>query len=150
MIPTDLRALSRERLGRDGGRRTGPQRGHRRALDHRELLPGLGVGEQDLAADDRQSLGAVPGKRGHPLEQGEAVAERGHRPEVAVRRAVEIDLRRHRPFAAAVALEGLAGPLDRARGVDRSEDRLAGDDRDLGHARILRAMSLGASAGLNW
>ena len=63
----------------------------------------------DRAAHHRQAPGAVARERGHPLEQRQPVAARRHRPEVAVRRAVEVDLRRHHPLAARVALERLAG-----------------------------------------
>src|SRR5215207_1786150 len=98
--PDRARALGRQRFGGDRGRGAGPERGDRGALDHRQLLSRLGVGKEDLAPNHRQALGAVARKRGHPLEQRQPIAAGGHRPEVAVRRAVKVDLRRHFPLAA--------------------------------------------------
>ena len=81
-------------------------------------------------------LALLPGNEVTHLSRASPSPQRRHRPEVAVRRAVQVDLRRHRPLAPAVALERLPGALDRRLGVDRREDGLAGDHRDLCHAAI--------------
>ena len=123
-----LRVLAGQGLRRDRGRAARPQGGDRRALDQGELLARRGVGDQDRAADDRQAPRAVAGERGDPLEDRQAVAAGGHRPEVAAGRRLDVDLRRHLPLARGVPLERVAGALDRGRGVDRLEHGRAGDD----------------------
>ena len=63
-------------------------------------------------------------------------AERRHRAEVALRRGVEIGLRRHLPAAARVVDEAVAHALDRVGRGDRGEHGLLREDGNLGHARL--------------
>ena len=83
----------------------------------------------------------VAGERRDPLDDREPVAHRRHGAEVAPRRALEVDLRRHPPLAAGVAHEAVAHALDRGLGADRGEHGGVIDHRD-GHGRatILQAV----------
>ena len=105
-----------------------------RAVEDREKLAGLGARDKERAGDDRQPARRVARERRHPLEDREPLAAGRHRPEVAVRRRVDVGLRRHDPFAGVVALERDPRPLDRLGGRNGGEDRFGIDHADLGHA----------------
>ena len=92
-------AVGGEDLRRDSGRGAGAQRGDRPQSMIARSSPVPALGEEQRPGDDRQTALGVVGERGHPLQQREALAARGHGAEVAVRRRVEVDLRRHRPLA---------------------------------------------------
>ena len=79
-----------------------------------------------VSASDRQinpctvgsPLARVGRKRGDPLQHREPVAAGRHRPEVAERRALQVDLGRHRPLARVMARRSPRG---------RGRSRLPGD-----------------------
>ena len=132
-MPTLLAPSARQRERRHRRDGAGAQRGHRGRVEQRQRQAGRRIRQADDAVDGRQPLGEVGRKRGDPLQQREAAAERRHRAEVAVRRAQEVDLRGHRPLAAVVAQEGLADGVDRGLGGHGGEDGLVVQDGELGH-----------------
>ena len=88
---------SRRRRGRAPGAETAAAAPVRsevtlRAVDDRQQLAGLGARDEQRARDHRQAARRVAGERGHPLEDRETVAARGHRAEVAGGRRVDVDL----------------------------------------------------------
>ena len=130
------RAAGRERVGRDRGDRARAQRRHRPCVEQRERLAGARVGQADEPDHGRQRvLARVAGEARDPLEHRQVAPERGHRPEVAVRRAVEIDLRRHAPLPAVVTHEGVAHALDRALRRHGGADRVVVQDGQGRHGR---------------
>ena len=131
-IPT-VRASGRERLGRDRRDRAGPQGGDRPRVEQHQRLAGGGVRQADHAGHRRQPLGRVARERRDPLDQRQPVAAGRHRPEVAVRRALQVDLRRHHPVARVMAQERLPDAVDRLARGDRREHGVVVENRDLGH-----------------
>ena len=123
----------RERQRRHRRDGAGSQRGDRAGIDDRQRLGGRGVRQQHDAHHGRLAVRGVARERADPLQHREPVAERGHRAEVAVRRRVEVDLGRHRPFAAAVAQERLARVLDRVAWRDGFEHGGMAEDGDGAH-----------------
>ena len=107
------RVLAGELLGRDRGRCAGTKRGHRPRVEQRDRLAALGVRDHHDAGHGRQATPWVPGKGGDPFEDCEPFAAHRHRAEVAVRRARQVELRRHLPLAPGEADEALAHTLDR-------------------------------------
>ena len=81
----------------------------------------------------RQPARRVAGERGDPLQQRQPVAAGRHRPEVAERRALEVDLGRHRPVAGVEAQERVADALDRLGRRDRAEDGVVSRGRAARH-----------------
>ena len=130
------RPLPREHLGGDRGGGAGAERGHGGAVDHGLERARLRARGEQCPAHHRQTAGGVVRERGHPLEDRQAATAGRHRTEIAVRRGVEINLRRHLPLARRVALERLPRALDRRLGGNGGEDRVGVEDRDLCHAQI--------------
>ena len=110
------RVLARQLLGGDGGRGAGAQRRHGTGVQHRQRLPGAGIGDQHDAGHRRQPSAWIDRKRSDPLQHRESLAAHRHRAEVAVRRARQVDLWRHLPLAAGEADEPVTNALDRIRG----------------------------------
>ena len=89
--------------------------------------------ETHHAHDRRQPGRRVAGEGRDPLEHRQLAAAGGHRAEVAVGRAVEVDLRRHDPLAAVVGEERRARALDRLGRRHRGEHRVVVQDQHLRH-----------------
>ena len=131
--PGRARILTRERARGDRRHGAGTQRGHRARVEQRHRRARRRVAEHDDAHHGRQAVRGVAGEGRDPLEHGEAVATGGHGAEVAVARALEVDLRRHRPLARVVAHEGRARALDGLLGRHGGQDGVVGEDRDGAH-----------------
>ncbi len=70
--------------------------------------------------------GRVAREGGDPLQHRQVGAAGGHRAEVAVGRAVEVDLGGHHPLAAVVVQERVADVVDRVGGAHRGAGRRRG------------------------
>src|SRR5215207_4752253 len=140
--PHRARLRRREHLRRERGGGPRAQRRDRGAVDDRHELAGLRIRQQQRAGDDGQAALRVSRERRHPLERRESLAPSRHRPEVAVRWRIEVDLGRHRPVAAGVSLERQAHAFDRERRLDRRHERVAVQDRNLRHGAEVRVPTM--------
>jgi hypothetical protein len=129
--------LAGQLLGGHGGDRPGAESGDRAYVNQRERLAVRHRGDADHPHHHGQPRLGVTRERGDPLEDREAGSLRRHRAEVAVRRGVEIGLRRHLPLVAGVLDEAVPDALDRLLGLDRLEDRLLWEHEDFGHGHTV-------------
>ena len=131
--PDRAGVLPRELLGSHRRHGPGAKRGHRLHVDERGHGPGVGIGHADHTVHHGEPAGGVLRERRGPLEDREPGATGGHGPEVAVRRRVQVDLRRHDPLAAGVPNEPVPDQLHRLGRRDRLEDGVVFEQRELGH-----------------
>ena len=96
-----LRVRAAERLRREHGGRSGPERRDGARVEHRAQCPVRGVREQDEPHHGRQPLRRVSGKGGDPLQ-----ATHGRRPAPASRGSPPPGTRGRRPSAASTTRRG--------------------------------------------